>query len=180
MSEIEQRYGVPAEILTAIWGLETAYGQIMGNQDVIRSLATLAAQGRRRAWAETQLMSAAQMISDGYANRTQLRGSWAGAMGHTQFIPETYLSRAVDGDGDGRRDIWNSPADALASAANLLRNAGWRPGGSWAVEVTVPRTASTTRSPRPWPRPRPSGGGEACGAPTAGRGRTWTRTATRG
>jgi membrane-bound lytic murein transglycosylase B len=101
LGEIERQYGVPAEILTGIWGLETAYGQIMGNQDVVRSLATLAAQGRRRPWAEAQLMAAAQMISEGAATRSQLRGSWAGAMGHTQFIPETYLSRAVDGDGDG-------------------------------------------------------------------------------
>ena len=140
LADIEARFGVPAEVVTAIWGLETAYGQIMGSQDVIRSLATLAAQGRRRDWAETQLMAAAQMISEGAATRAQLRGSWAGAMGHTQFIPETYLDRAVDGDGDGRRDIWGSPPDALASAANLLKNADWRPGGSWAVEVLVPRT----------------------------------------
>jgi lytic murein transglycosylase len=139
LAAIEQQYGVPAEILLGVWGMETSYGRDMGSQDVLRSLATLAAQGRRRAWAESQLMAAAQMIGEGHASRNQLRGSWAGAMGHTQFIPETYLNRAVDGDGDGRRDIWNSPADGLASAANLLRQAGWRPGGSWAVEVVVPR-----------------------------------------
>jgi lytic murein transglycosylase len=139
LAAIEQQYGVPAEILLGVWGMETSYGRDMGSQDVLRSLATLAAQGRRRAWAEAQLMAAAQMMGEGHATHAQLRGSWAGAMGHTQFIPETYLNRAVDGDGDGRRDIWNSPADALASAANLLRQAGWRPGGSWAVEVVVPR-----------------------------------------
>jgi lytic murein transglycosylase len=138
LAAIEAQYGVPAEILVGVWGMETAYGRIMGSQDVLRSLATLAAQGRRRAWAEAQLVAAAQMIGEGHATRSQLRGSWAGAMGHSQFIPQTYLERAVDGDGDGRRDIWGSPADALASAANLLRNAGWRPGGSWAVEVVLP------------------------------------------
>jgi len=138
LAAIEARYGVPAEILLAVWGMETAYGRIKGDQDVIRSLATLAAQGRRRGWAESQLIAAARIIGEGHATREQLRGSWAGAMGHTQFIPETYLSRAADGDGDGDRDIWNSEADALASAANLLRQAGWRPGGSWAVEVILP------------------------------------------
>ena len=138
LSSVEARHGVPAEVVVAVWSMETAYGKIKGDQDVIRSLATLAAQGRRRGWAETQLISAARMIQRGDATRAQLRGSWAGAMGHTQFIPETYLSRAVDGDGDGDRDIWNSEADALHSAANLLSNAGWRRGGSWAVEVLTP------------------------------------------
>lgn len=137
---IEARYGVPTEILLGVWGMETAFGTLKGDKDVIRSLATLAAQGRRRGWAETQLVSSARMIGEGYASRPQLRGSWAGAMGHTQFIPETYLTRAVDGDGDGDRDIWNSEADALASAANLLAQAGWRRGGSWAVEVALPRS----------------------------------------
>jgi lytic murein transglycosylase len=140
LSGVEARYGVPAEVVVAIWGMETSYGAIKGDQDVIRSLATLAAQGRRRAWAEEQLISAARMIARGDATRSQLRGSWAGAMGHTQFIPETYLRLAVDGNGDGRRDIWNSEADALHSAANLLNNAGWKRGGSWAVEVLLPHT----------------------------------------
>jgi membrane-bound lytic murein transglycosylase B len=128
---VESRFGVPAEIVVAVWGMETAYGAIKGDQDVIRSLATLAAQGRRRAWAETQLISAARIIMAGEASRSQLRGSWAGAMGHTQFIPETYLSRAVDGNGDGRRDVrradgrpWNS-VDA-DSEARLILPAGAR------------------------------------------------------
>ena len=138
IEEVESRYGVPPEIVTAIWGMETSYGRNKGDKDVVRVLATLAAQGRRRAWAEEQLVSAARMIARGDATRAQLRGSWAGAMGHTQFIPETYLRLAVDGTGDGRRDIWNSEADALHSAANLLNNAGWRRGGSWAVEVQLP------------------------------------------
>ena len=159
LSAIEAQYGVPREILVAVWGMETAFGRIMGSQDVLRSLATLAAQGRRRAWAEAQLVAAAEMIGEGHASRQQLKGSWAGAMGHTQFIPATYLDTAVDGNGDGRRDIWGSPADALASAANLLRKAGWRPGGSWAVEVVLPAsgfdysvTESLAAPPSEWQR----------------------------
>ena len=138
IEQVEARYGVPPEIVTAIWGMETSYGRIKGDKDVVRVLATLAAQGRRRAWAESQLVAAARMIARGDAQRAQLIGSWAGAMGHTQFIPETYLRLAVDGDGDGDRDIWNSEIDALHSAANLLANAGWKRGGSWAVEVVTP------------------------------------------
>jgi membrane-bound lytic murein transglycosylase B len=94
--------------------------------------------GRRRDWAEGELISALRIIQSGEASRAQLKGSWAGAMGQTQFIPSAYLSTAVDGDGDGRRDIWASPADALASAANLLAKGGWVRGESWAREVTVP------------------------------------------
>lgn len=135
---IEARYGVPADVLVAIWAVETAFGQIQGDFDVIRSLATLAAEGRRRDWAEEQLIAAIRIIADGEATRSQLRGSWAGAMGQTQFEPYTFLTMAVDGDGDGRRDIWGSSADALASAANLLAKAGWRAGQRWDREVILP------------------------------------------
>ena len=135
---IQDRFGVPGQILVAIWGAESSYGAVQGDMDVIRSLATLAAQGRRRDWAESQIWDALRMIMSGEVNRRQLRGSWAGAMGQTQMIPEAYLSTAVDGDGDGRRDIWNSPADALASAANLLASYGWKKGGGWAREVLLP------------------------------------------
>jgi len=134
------RFGVDADILTAIWGLESAYGAIQGDFDVIRSLATLAWEGRRRAFAEAQLIAAAQMIERGYARRDELKGSWAGAMGQTQFIPTTYLERAVDLDGDGRRNIWTSEADALGSAANLLARAGWEAGVAPAVEIRLPET----------------------------------------
>jgi lytic murein transglycosylase len=137
LPEIADRYGVPAEILVAIWSQESAFGTFQGDLDVIRSLATLAAEGRRRDWAETQIFAALKMIQDGDVTRGQMKGSWAGAMGQTQFIPEAYLSTAVDGDGDGRRDIWNSAPDALASAANLLAKGGWRRGELWAREVTL-------------------------------------------
>ena len=138
LADIEARYGVPREILVGIWGMESGFGAAQGGMDVIRSLATLAAEGRRRDWAEGQLLAALRMLRDGDAAPGILKGSWAGAMGQTQFMPDTYLSTAVDGDRDGRRDIWGSPADALASAANLLAKAGWRRGESWAVEVTLP------------------------------------------
>jgi lytic murein transglycosylase len=135
---IEQQYGVPREVLLGVWGMESGYGAIQGDFDVIRAMATLAAQGRRRGFAEDQLIAALKMIGSGEVTRTQLRGSWAGAMGQTQFIPSTFLSAAVDADGDGKRDIWRSAPDALASAANLLRQGGWQPGQDWAREVTAP------------------------------------------
>ncbi len=138
LPRIEADYGVPGEVLVSIWGVETAFGAIQGDFDVIRSLATLAASGRRRDWAETQLIAAIRIIADGEASRAQLKGSWAGAMGQTQFEPDTFLTTAVDGDGDGRRDIWGSSADALASAANLLAKAGWVKGQRWDREVILP------------------------------------------
>jgi len=138
LSAMEERFGVPGQVLIAIWGVETGFGAVMGQYDVIRSMATLAAQGRRRAWAEAQLYAALRIISTGEATREQLRGSWAGAMGQTQFLPETYVSTALDFDGDGRRDIWASSADALASAANLLVKGDWKPGQPWAREVLLP------------------------------------------
>lgn len=139
LAAIEQRYGVPREILLGVWGMESAFGAIQGNFDVIRAMATLAAEGRRRQFAEDQLIAALELIGSGEVTRGQLRGSWAGAMGQTQFIPATFVRTAVDGDGDNHRDIWRSPADALASAANLLRQDGkWARGQDWAREVTVP------------------------------------------
>jgi lytic murein transglycosylase len=138
LPDLEQRYGTPREILLAIWALESGFGAIQGDNDTIRSLATLAAQGRRRAWAEGELIAALKIIGSGEFPRSRLRGSWAGAMGQTQFIPSTFLTTAVDGDGDGKRDIWSSSADALASAANLLSKGGWTAGQTWAREVTVP------------------------------------------
>jgi lytic murein transglycosylase len=136
--QIEQGFGVPKEVLMGVWAMESGFGAIQGDYDVVRSLSTLAAQGRRRAWAEHELIAALTILQSGEVSRAQLKGSWAGAMGQTQLIPSMYLSTAIDADGDGRRDIWASPADALASAANLLSKAGWRRGQSWAREVTVP------------------------------------------
>jgi lytic murein transglycosylase len=135
---IEDRFGVPREILLGVWAMESGFGAIQGDYDTLRSLATLAAQGRRRAWAEGEIIALLKIIQSGEQPRARLRGSWAGAMGQTQFIPSMYLSTAVDMDGDGKRDIWGSSPDSLASAANLLAKAGWVRGQSWAKEVTVP------------------------------------------
>jgi lytic murein transglycosylase len=135
---IHDTYGVPRDILVAIWAMETGFGANQGDMDVARSLATLAAlDPRRRSWAESQLEACLQILESGAATRGQLRGSWAGAMGQTQMEPATFVSTAVNASGTGRPDIWGSAADALASAANLLAKAGWQRGQSWAVEVTL-------------------------------------------
>ena len=138
LMQIQSRFGVDPGVLVGIWGLETGYGLDEGSYDVVRSLATLAADGRRRAWAETELSDALRILAVGKITRAQLTGSWAGAMGQTQFEPSEYLAKGVDIDGDGRVDIWNSPPDALGSSANLLKQAGWRPGEDWAREVHLP------------------------------------------
>lgn len=138
LGPIEERFGVPREILLAVWAMESGFGALQGDFDVVRAFATLAAQGRRRAFAESELIATLRIIQSGEQPRARLKGSWAGAMGQTQFIPSMYLSTAVDIDGDGRRDIWGSSADSLGSAANLLMQAGWVRGQSWAREVTAP------------------------------------------
>jgi len=138
LSAIEQRYGVPRDIVLAIWALESAFGKIQGDMDVVRSLATLASHGRRRDWAEGELIAALKIIGSGEASRVRLKGSWAGAMGQTQFLPSVFLSTAVDGDSDGQRDIWGSTSDALWSTANYMARASWHRGESWHREVIVP------------------------------------------
>lgn len=138
LSEIEQRYGAPREIVLAIWAMESAFGKIQGDQDVIRSLASLAADGRRRGWAEGELIAALKIVGSGEAPRSRLKGSWAGAMGQTQFLPSVFLATAVDGDRDGIRDIWGSTADALYSTGAYMAKAGWKRGESWHREVILP------------------------------------------
>lgn len=135
---VEQQYGVPRDILIAVWAMESAFGAVQGDFDVVRSMASLAYHGRRRDWAEGELIAALRIIDSGEASRVRLKGSWAGAMGQTQFLPSNYLSTAVDGDGDGKRDIWGSSNDGLASAANLLAKGGWVRGQAWAREVSLP------------------------------------------
>lgn len=135
---IEQRYGVPAKMLLAIWGHETNYGSYRGDFDLARSLATLAYEGRRRELFATEFVSVLKMADQGIA-REKLVGSWAGALGNPQFLPSVYLRVAADGDGDGKRDIWSSRADTLASIANYFRDAGWRTGEPWGVRVSVPQ-----------------------------------------
>ena len=136
--EIEQTYGVPKCLLGGIWTMESDLGRVQGNIDVIAALSTLAYNGRRRAWAEDELIAALTILRDHGIARQTLKGSWAGAMGQTQFIPSSYLTLGADGDHDGRVDIWNSDSDALASTANLLAKAGWKANEEWAVEVILP------------------------------------------
>lgn len=134
---IYETYGVEPEYVLAIWGIESNYGSNLGNKSVIRSLATLAFDGRREAFAEQQLLATLGIIERGDINVDELIGSWAGAIGHTQFIPTTYEAFAVDFDGDGRRDLVNSIPDALASAANYLAKSGWKTKQRWGEELTL-------------------------------------------
>ena len=158
LSEIEARYGVEAEVVTAIWGLESAYGRFRGSTPLIEALATLAFDGRRGKFFEEQLIAALKIIQSGDVAPSRLTGSWAGAMGHTQFIPTSYLAFAEDFRGDGKRDIWSDdPTDALASTAAYLKNFGWKKGQPWGVEVVLPRGfdysetgAKTKRSADAW------------------------------
>ncbi|MEA3031839.1 MAG: rane-bound lytic murein transglycosylase [Sphingomonadales bacterium] len=153
LNEIARRYGVPSQYLIAIWGKETGYGTIMGNFDLLNSLASLAYEGRRRELFTTEFIATLRLVERGFP-RDELQGSWAGAAGHPQFLPSVYLRLAVDGDGDGRPDIWRSHLDGLASIANYLRNAGWRPGLTWGTAVRVPvgfdrsTVANRLRAPR--------------------------------
>lgn len=137
-NNIEARYYVDRHVLTAIWGLESAYGKIMGNHDIISSLATFAFEGRRTAFGEKQLFAALDMIAGGYVRPEQLKGSWAGAMGMMQFIPTTFRDYAVDFNNDGNRDHWGSSEDALASAAHYLSRHGWRWNEPVMIEVKLP------------------------------------------
>lgn len=137
LTAIERQYGVPGKMLIAIWGHETNYGSYTGDFDLARSLATLAYEGRRRALFEGELIALMKMVDQGVP-QSSLKGSWAGAFGNPQFLPSVYLRTAVDGDGDGRRDIWSSYADTLASIANYFRDAGWRQGEPWGVRASVP------------------------------------------
>lgn len=130
--------GVPPGIIIGIWGMETSYGRVTGDFDIVRSLATLAWEGRRRALFTKELDAAIDIIDRGLATRAQLRGSWAGAMGQPQFLPSSFLAHAADGDGDGKRDIWRSEADTIASIANYLSRNGWQRGQGWGFKATVP------------------------------------------
>jgi len=160
LDRIERRYGVDKEVVVAVWGLESAYGTFRGKSSVIRSLATLAYEGRRADFFESQLIDALVILQAGDITPDKMTGSWAGAMGHTQFMPSSFLEHAVDFTGDGRRDIWSDdPTDALASTAAYLAHFGWTKGQPWGVEVKLPRgfdytlaQRKITKSPADWAR----------------------------
>lgn len=132
------RYGLRPEILVAIWGLESNYGGNFGDTRTVDALATLAYEGRRRDFARKQLFAALEILDSGDISADRMRGSWAGAMGHTQFIPTSFQAYAMDGDGDGKRDIWGSIPDVMASTAHYLAEAGWDTGAPWGLEVRLP------------------------------------------
>lgn len=138
LAAIQSRYGVPGEILLAVWARESDFGVSQGEFDIVRALATLAADGRRRAWAERELVAAIRILDGRGAARARRRGSFTGAMGQTQLEPTVYLASGVAGEGGDRPDVWGSAADALASTANVLAKAGWRAGQAWDREVRLP------------------------------------------
>lgn len=140
LARIEAAYGVDRHIVVAVWGLESAYGSFRGKLPVIASLATLAYDGRRAAFFEGELIAALKILQNGDTTPDRMVGSWAGASGHTQFMPSSWAAFAVDFDGDGHRDIWgDDPADALASTANYLAHWGWVKGMPWGLEITLPK-----------------------------------------
>jgi membrane-bound lytic murein transglycosylase B len=138
LSGVESRFGVDKHVVAAIWGMETNYGSYTGKMSVVRSLATMAFTGGRRDYGKKQLLGALDILQSGDISVDQFNGSWAGAMGHTQFIPLTYNAYAVDMTGDGKRDIWNSVPDALGSTAHYLKKRGWQKGIPWGWEVKLP------------------------------------------
>jgi lytic murein transglycosylase len=144
LTKIEQRFGVPPGIVLAIWGRETGYGTAKMPYPAIRALATQAYVGRRKDFFRNEFLLALKIVQEGHVTLADMRSSWAGAMGHAQILPSGFYKYAVDLDGDGKRDIWNSVPDALASLANHLKSDGWQAGKRWAYEVRVPKGADCT------------------------------------
>jgi lytic murein transglycosylase len=144
LQQIEQKFGVPPQVVLAIWGRETAFGTYRLPHNALRVLATQGFYGRRKELFRNEFLMALKMLDEGDVRRKDLRSSWGGAMGMTQFLPSEYFKQAVDFDGDGRRDIWHSVPDALASAAKQLSDKGWQPGKGWAYEVRVPKNIDCT------------------------------------
>ncbi|WP_186367035.1 lytic murein transglycosylase [Yersinia aldovae] len=140
LSQVTARYGVPERYIVALWGMESGFGKIQGKEDVISALSTLAFEGRRETFFTNELIAALKIIQQGKVDDPQLKGSWAGAMGQSQFMPSSFLTYGVDGDGDGKIDIWNNIDDVFASTANYLSTEGWKPGIGWGQEVVLPQT----------------------------------------
>ena len=142
LNRASQTYGVPPETIVAVWGVESNFGDISGKYPLLQALGTLSCEGRRQSYFRTEFFATMRILQRGDLTEDQLKGSWAGAFGHTQFMPSTYERLAVDFDGDGRRDLVSSTADALASTANFLNKAGWQTGMPWGFEVKVPQGMS--------------------------------------
>lgn len=138
LNRVAAAYSVPAETVVAVWGVESNFGDIAGSYPLLQSLGTLSCEGRRQSYFRGEFFAAMRILQRGDLNESQLKGSWAGAFGHTQFMPSTYEELAVDFDGDGRRDLVSSTTDALASTANFLKKRGWQTGQPWGFEVKIP------------------------------------------
>ncbi len=139
LAQVESKYGVPAKYVVALWGIETDFGRLTGGFDVVPALASLAYDGRRSAYFRKELMNALTIIDQGHITAAAMKGSWAGAMGQSQFMPSSFLNYAQDFDGDGRRDIWSTRADVFASAANYLATEGWNKDQTWGRPVKLPK-----------------------------------------
>ena len=148
LNRVEQAYGVPAETVVAVWGVESNYGDISGKYPLLQALSTLSCEDRRQSYFRSELFATLRILQRGDVTQDQLRGSWAGAFGHTQFMPSTYERLAVDFDGDGRRDLVSSTSDALASTANFLKRAGWQTDMPWGFEVKIPQAMSISGESR--------------------------------
>jgi membrane-bound lytic murein transglycosylase B len=138
LEKVKQHYGVHPRFLIAIWGLETSYGNYLGNFPIIGALATLAHDSRRGDFFRSELLNALTILDEGHISISDMRGSWAGAMGQVQFMPSTFTKFAIDANGDGRKDIWQNLPDAFSSAANFLVSSGWQSGIPWGIEVRLP------------------------------------------
>ena len=146
LTEVGEKYGVQPRFIVALWGIETDFGRVLGGFDVIPALATLAHDGRRSAFFRSELLDALVILDEGHIQADSMKGSWAGAMGQSQFLPSSFRSFAQDYDGDGRRDIWGTKADVFASAANYLSKSGWRGDLTWGREVRLPATGAASRA----------------------------------
>jgi membrane-bound lytic murein transglycosylase B len=143
LAAVAKKYGVSPGLIVAIWGMESNFGRFTGTRPIVQAVATLAWEGRRRAFFTTELINALQILDKGYIEADQMKGSWAGAMGQTQFMPSSYLAHAQDYDGDGRRDIWKTLPDVFASIANYMIAYGWNDRQAWGREVKVPAGGAT-------------------------------------
>jgi membrane-bound lytic murein transglycosylase B len=170
LTAIEEQYGVDRWIILAIWGIETSYGANSGGFDVIRSLTTLALSDYRPDYFRDELLAALKVLQDGHIARARMVGSWAGAMGQPQFMPSNFLALAVDFDHDGKKNIWSSVPDVLASIANFLKASGWKRGSPWGFEVTVPKDFDYRKSRAAWPEWAALGVQRADGRPLPGNG----------
>lgn len=144
LTEIGNKYQVQPRFIVALWGLETNFGKFTGGYNVISALSTLAYEGRRESFFKKQLMAALTILDEGHINISEMKGSWAGAMGQNQFMPTSFLSYAVDGDGDGKKDIWQSQADVFSSMANYLHKEGWSDELTWGRQVKLPKGFDNT------------------------------------